>query len=105
MLLDVSGNHYRLNSVELVEAAGFTPREKLAHGLGICGACVLFLFRMFAVKNSMKRQAAFSPARVIAAGKRSKPARPSFPEGMGASSKDILFRMKVKIGGGQRRSK
>ena len=37
-------------------------------------------------------------------GKRSKPARPSFPEGMGTRSEDIFFRRKVKTGRGQRRS-
>ena len=46
----------------------------------------MFLFLIVAVKNSMKRQAAASPARPIAAGSRSSPARARSRDGIGTSS-------------------
>jgi len=49
-------------------------------------AARVFRFRIVAAKNSMKRQAAASPARPIAAGRFSKPARARSRRGMATSS-------------------
>jgi hypothetical protein len=48
---------------------------------------------MLAAKNSIKRQAAFSPARAIAAGSRSRPARVSLPLGIGTTERVKLARV------------
>lgn len=42
-------------------------------------AARVFLLRMLAAKNSMNRHPAFSPARAMAAGSRSRPARVNLP--------------------------
>ena len=49
-------------------------------------AARVFRFRIVAVKNSMKRHAADSPARPIAAGRFSTPARVRSRRGIGTSS-------------------
>src|SRR5260370_32853396 len=48
---------------------------------------------MLAAKNSIKRQAAFSPARAIAGGSRSRPARVSLPLGIGTTERFKLARV------------
>src|SRR5262249_932106 len=63
-------------------------------------AARVFLFRMVAVKNSMKRQAAASPARSIGAGRRPKPARLKSRGPMFARSR-VIVRMVFALDGNQ----
>jgi len=68
-LLDVRRDERRSQLLQSPDISFGTPAEEIVHGY----ARRVFAFRMFAVKNSMKRQDARSPAASIGAGNCSKP--------------------------------
>lgn len=81
MVLDICRHHDRSDLFGGTHAMLLAPREKLPDGLAVGGASILF--RIVAVKNSMNRLAARSPARTITPGKLSRPARVSSRFGIG----------------------
>jgi hypothetical protein len=61
MILDIGGDDDRLYLLQRIDTMLLAPREELR--MASAYAYRVFLFRIVAAKNSMKRQAAASPAR------------------------------------------
>src|SRR5207249_4186205 len=84
MSFDVSSDEKWSHVFKIYNLARFAPAEKISDR---AYAWRVFLFRIFAVKNSRKRHEARSPAPRMIAGSSSKPARTtSRPAGIGTSS-------------------
>src|SRR5262249_55205172 len=91
MLLDVGGNENGIELFEFDNVALLAPAEKLGHSVSV-GSARILVADVLAVKNSIKRQAAPSPARAIGGGSCSKPARArSRRGGVGTKAESIAL--------------